>query len=68
MKILRLSGMTCVSTLVMKSITGLTENDMKPVKPHATPRSRDPELGPLWVITIAMGAFFIIAGAVIMIG
>jgi hypothetical protein len=41
---------------------------MKLIKPHASPRSRDPELGPLWVITIAMGAFFIIAGAVIMIG
>lgn len=29
----------------------------------------EPEpLGPLWVITIAMGAFFIIAGLVIMAG
>jgi hypothetical protein len=41
---------------------------MKRATHHAESKSRDPELGPLWVITIAMGAFFIIACAVIMLG
>jgi hypothetical protein len=45
-----------------------TENIMKRATHHTKSKSRDPELGPLWVITIAMGAFFIIAGAVIMLG
>jgi hypothetical protein len=41
---------------------------MKSAFTPAKPRSRDPGMGSLWIITIAMGAFFIIAGAVILVG
>jgi hypothetical protein len=73
--IYRLSGVLRVPTLpmcpefrggIMKSTSGKNRKVVARID-AAQPTEREP-IGPLWVITICLGAFLVVAALVIMVG